>query len=70
MFDMFDPRKCTSMSDYESGIRMSDGSLRVPKSMHVAELEWEYLVSKLHWNYSRATHEDLEKIREIVNRIS
>ena len=67
---MFDPRKCTSMSDYGREIHTANGSLEVPRNMHPAELEWEYLVSKLHWNYPRATHEDLEKIREIVNRIS
>lgn len=70
MPEMCDPRKVTGMSGYCQEIKYHQGSLKVPKTMSPGELEWEYYVSRLHWNYVRSTPEDLEKIKEIANRIS
>ena len=58
------------MTQYDWGIRLNNGCLKVPEKMNASELEWEYYVAKLHWNYAKATAEDLEKIKEIANRIS
>ena len=66
---MLDPRKTTGMSGYDQEIRYHQGCLKVPKNMNPAELEWEYYVSKLHWNYSRASEKDLETLKKLAERL-
>ena len=60
---MYDPRACTGMSQYANGIAICQGSLKVPKQMHAGELDYEFLLARLHWNYSRVSAEDIETIR-------
>lgn len=67
---MLDPRNYNSMSSYVRDIHDHQGSLAVPRNLNTGEMEWEYYVSKLHWNYVRSTPEDLETIKKIANRIS
>ena len=66
---MFDPRGCVSQAVYANGIAVCQGSLKVPKQMHAAELDYEFLLARLHWNYSRVSAEDIETIRKIVNKV-
>lgn len=63
------PIDATSMSEYSWAIRHSNGMLEVPENMSPGELEWEYYISKLHWKYKTSTKEDLDKIKEIANRL-
>jgi len=66
---MYDPRACTGMCQYANGIALHQGSLKVPKQMHPAELEYEFLLARLHWNYSRVSAEDIETLKKIVDKL-
>lgn len=66
---MYDPRGCVSQARYLNDIQVHQGSLKVPKQMHPGELEYEFLLARLHWNYSRISAEDIETLKQIVQKI-
>lgn len=74
---MIDPRTLTSISSFMNEVNYKDGSksVEIPHAttdynkVSYGEAEWEFWVSKLHWNYLRVTSEDLETIKAIANRI-
>lgn len=66
---MYDPRYCVGQTQYLNNIQVHQGSLKVPKQMNPGELEFEYLLAKLHWNYSRVSAEDVETLKQIVQKI-
>lgn len=75
---MIDPRMAVSISSFMSEINNKSGSksVEIPHAttdynkVSYGEAEWEFWVSKLHWNYLRATEADLEIIKAIVQRVS
>ena len=71
--DLFclDPKKITGLAGFENRIKVTEGRVQLPnpKRMTNGELEWEYWVTRLHYGFARATKEDLETIKKIVDKL-
>ena len=68
MITFLDLQKITSLSQF--CWRGRNNEIKLPYDMTQRQAEWEFYVSKLHGRDLAATNEDLEVLKNLVNKLA
>lgn len=62
-------RNCSTADQFARELRLSNGYLQVGESETLQEMEWEWLVSRLHGASLQASAEDVEILKKLVTKL-